>query len=132
MRTSLGWPGALAALMLVTSPLLPGCGEKVDCDRLDKRLHDCTQELMFTLNPEAAARLKKATDPKVREQNQKLVADDIARNRKVLKEKVVDQCKAKKGRAADAKEVNKCLSEGAKDCHKFAACFARYLKTKSK
>jgi hypothetical protein len=125
MRSALGWLGFLTA-----ATLLGGCGEKVDCDKLGKRLHDCTRELMFTLNPEAKERLKKATDPELKEQNKKLLEQDIKRNRKTLKEQVTDQCKAKDGRAADAKAINECLEKGAKDCNKFAQCFAKYLKTK--
>jgi outer membrane lipopolysaccharide assembly protein LptE/RlpB len=125
MRSALGWLGLLAA-----TTLLGACGEKVDCDKLGTRLHDCTRELMFTLNPEAKKRLEKATDPELKKQNAKLVAKDIARNRATLKKQVTDQCKAKKGRAADAKAINECLDVGAKDCKKFAQCFAKYLKTK--
>ena len=127
MRTALGWIGLLTA-----GVLLLGCGEKVDCKKLDKRLHECTRELMFTLNPDAETRLKKATDPELKKQNATLLAKDIERNRKTLKEQVTKQCEAHKGRAADAKAVSGCLEEGAKDCKKFATCFAKYLKSKSK
>ena len=127
MRKALGTIGLLAA-----GVLLGGCGEKVDCEVLGKRLDSCTRELMFTLNPDAETRLKKATDPELKKANEKLLQEDIARNKKTLNDQVTKQCKAKKGRAADAKAINGCLKEGEKDCKKFAACFAKYLKSKSK
>lgn len=109
-----------------------GCGPKVDCDKLGARLNECTPELMFTLNPAAQKQLDKTIDPDVKKENDKLHQEDIARNRRTLKEQVTDKCKAHKGRAADAKLILKCLDEGAKDCKKFAACFAGYLRNKSK
>jgi len=126
MRTALGCLGLLTA-----GALLFGCSDKVDCKKLDQRLHACTQELMFTLNPEAKDRYDKSTDPELKKQNAKLLAADIARNQKTLKEQVTKQCEAHKGRAADAKAVSGCLEKGAKDCKKFAACFAKYLRSKS-
>lgn len=121
----LGW-------LVVGALAVGGCGPKVDCDKLGARLDECTQELMFTLNPGARKQLEKVTDPEVKKENDKLHSEDIARNRKTLKEQVTDKCKAHKGRAADAKLIQKCLDEGASDCKKFAACFAGYLKNKSK
>lgn len=120
----LGW--------LVAGSLLVGCGPKVDCEKLGARMKDCAEDLMFTLNPGAKERLKKATDPDIKKENAKLLAKDIERNRKTLKEQVADKCKAHEGRASDAKVIQKCLDEGAKECSKFASCFAGYLKNKSK
>jgi hypothetical protein len=118
--------------LLAAGILLAGCGPKVDCEKLGARLNDCTQELMFTLNPAARKQLEKAIDPDVKKENDKLHQEDIARNRKTLKEQVTDKCKAHKGRAADAKLILKCLDEGAQDCKKFASCFAGYLRNKGK
>jgi len=114
---------------LAVTGLLFGCGPKVDCDKLHKRLQSCTKELMFTLRPDAAKRLKTA-DPEVKKHNEKLLAEDIKRNQDTLKKQVTDKCKAKKGRAADAKLINKCLEK--KTCGEFAACFGVYLKDKGK
>ena len=119
------WIGCLAMGCLLT-----GCGPKVDCDVLGKRLDECTQELMFTLNPGAKQQLAKTVDPDQKKEHEKLLQEDVQRNRKTLKEQVTDKCKAHKGRAADAKLIQKCLAEGTKDCEKFAACFASYLKSK--
>lgn len=128
MRRSTSLRIGLVAVGIV----LYGCGPKVDCDKLGARLNDCTAELMFTLNPAAKKQLEKTLDPDVKKENDKLYQEDIARNRKTLKEQVTDKCKAHKGRAADAKLILKCLDEGAGDCKKFAACFAGYLRNKSK
>ena len=62
---------------------------------------------------------------------------DIERNRETLKKQVVKQCKKHKGRAADGKLINACLeaSGGKTDpesCKKFADCFGKFLKEKSK
>lgn len=121
------WFGCVAAF-----GLLAGCGPKVDCDALGGRLDECTQELMFTLNPGAKQQLAKTVEAEQKKENEKLLVEDIARNRMTLKAQVTDKCKAHKGRAADAKLIQKCLAEGAKDCQKFASCFASYLKNKSK
>jgi hypothetical protein len=107
-----------------------GCGPKVDCDALGKKLDTCTEQLMFTLRPDVPERLKKVTDPEAVKQNKALLAKDVARNRATLKEQVTDQCKAKGGRAADAKLINGCLEKSS--CEKFAACFSSYLKEKNK
>ena len=128
MRSSASLLGCLVAGGLAFA----GCGPKVDCDQLGKRLNDCTQELMFTLNPAAKKQLEKVSDADDKKENEKLHQEDIERNRKTLKEQVTDKCKAHKGRAADTKLILKCLDEGAKDCKKFASCFAGYLKNKSK
>jgi hypothetical protein len=107
-----------------------GCGPKVECEKLGKRLNDCTESLMFKLRPEVPDRLKKVTDPEAKKQNAELVKKDIQRNRATLKEQVTDQCKAKGGRAADAKLINGCLEKDG--CDKFATCFGSYLKEKNK
>ena len=125
MRTIL----ALTTALLAAGTLATGCGPKVDCDKLDKRLHKCTKELMFRLRPDAAKSLRKATDPEVKKANQAALERDIARNRATLKKKVVDQCKKHKGRAADAKLINTCLKK--ETCGELAACFGVYLKEKS-
>ena len=77
------------------------------------------------------------TDPETRKANEALKAKDIQRNRETLKKQVVEQCKKHKGRAADAKLINDCLeaSGGKTDpasCQKFADCFGKFLKEKSK
>lgn len=128
--------GLLSALCLVAM-LAPGCGPKVDCDKLDKSLSGCTEQLMFRLRPDAKKSLAKATDPETRKANEALKAKDIQRNRETLKKQVVEQCKKHKGRAADAKLINDCLkaSGGKTDpasCQKFADCFGKFLKEKSK
>ncbi|MDY0001224.1 MAG: hypothetical protein RBU30_08020 [Polyangia bacterium] len=122
----------ILGFLAASGAALAGCGPKVDCERLGARLNDCTPELMFTLNPAAKRQLEKVIDPDVRKENDRLHKEDIERNRKTLKEQVTDKCKAHKGRAADAKLILKCLEAGAKDCKQFAACFAGYLRNKSK
>jgi len=106
-----------------------GCGPKVDCDALGKKLDSCTEDLMFTLRPEVREKLKKA-DLEAMKHNDELLKKDVAKNRATLKEQVTDQCKAKSGRAADAKLINGCLEKST--CPKFAACFSSYLKEKNK
>ncbi len=128
--------GLLTALGLAAI-LAPGCGPKVDCDKLDKSLSGCTEALMFRLRPDAKKSLAKATDPETRKANEALKAKDIERNRATLKKQIVEECKKHKGRAADAKLINSCLeaSGGKTDpasCKKFADCFGKFLKEKSK
>jgi len=131
MRTTSGLLTALVALLAV------GCGPKVDCDKLDKSLSGCTEALMFRLRPDAKKSLAKATDPETRKLNEELKAKDIQRNRATLKSQVVQECKKHKGRAADAKLINACLEASggktdAASCKKFADCFGKFLKEKSK
>jgi hypothetical protein len=121
---------ATLSVMGLLFSLATGCGPKVDCDKLGKRLNACTETLMFTLRPEVPERLKKVTDPEAKKQNAELLRKDIQRNQVTLKEQVTDQCKAKGGRAADAKLINGCLEKSA--CAKFASCFGSYLKEKNK
>lgn len=133
MRTT---SGLLTAVSLVAM-LAAGCGPKVDCDKLDKSLSGCTEALMFRLRPDAKKSLAKATDPEIRKQNEALKVQDIERNRATLKKQVVEECRKHKGRAADAKLINDCLeaSGGKTDpesCKKFADCFGKFLKEKSK
>jgi len=133
MRTT---SGLLTALGLVAT-LTAGCGPKVDCEKLDKSLSGCTEALMFRLRPDAKKSLAKATDPEIKKANEALKAQDIVRNRATLKSQVVGECKKHKGRAADAKLINDCLeaSGGRTDpasCKKFADCFGKFLKEKSK
>lgn len=125
MRTILGLMVALGVV-----GVLAGCGPKVNCDKLDKRLSECTKDLMFKLQPDALKRLNKATDPEVKKANEAQLARDVERNRATLKKQVVEQCKTHKGRAADAKLITTCLEK--KSCGDFAACFGVYLKEKSK
>ena len=133
MRTT---SGALAALGLVAM-LAAGCGPKVDCDKLEKSLTGCTEALMFRLRPNAKKSLDKATDPETRKQNAALKAKDIERNKATLKKQVIGECKKHEGRAADAKLINDCLKVSggktdAESCKKFADCFGKFLKDKSK
>ena len=128
--------GLLTALGLAAM-LAAGCGPKVDCKKLDTSLHGCAEALMFRLRPDARKSLAKATDPEIKKQNALLMAKDLERNRATLKKQVGGECKKHKGRAADAKLINDCLeaSGGKTDpasCKKFADCFAKFLKEKSK
>jgi hypothetical protein len=119
-------------VMGLLSGLATGCGPKVDCDKLGKRLNTCTETLMFTLRPDAKQRMDKVklADREAQKQNAELLKKDIQRNQITLKEQVTDQCKAKGGRAADAKLINGCLEKSG--CAKFASCFGSYLKEKNK
>ena len=133
MRMILGWLSVCGLLALGAA----GCGPKVDCDKLDKSLSGCTEALMFRLRPDAKKNLAKATDPEIKKQNEALKAKDIERNRATLKKQVVQECKKHRGRAADAKLINACISaSGGKtdpeSCKKFADCFGKFLKEKSK
>jgi hypothetical protein len=117
--------------------LATGCAPKVDCDKLDKSLSGCTEALMFRLRPDAKKSLDKATDPEIKKQNEALKAKDIERNRATLKKQVVEECRKHNGRAADAKLINECLElsggkTDAESCKKFANCFGKFLKDKSK
>ena len=128
--------GLLTALGLAAM-LATGCGPKVDCKKLDTSLNDCAEALMFRLRPDARKSLAKATDPEIKKQNEALKAKDLERNRATLKKQVVGECKKHKGRAADAKLINDCLkatsaNTNADSCKKFADCFGKFLKEKSK
>jgi len=133
MRTT---SGLLTAVGLVAM-LAASCGPKVDCDKLDKSLSGCTEALMFRLRPDAKKSLAKATDPEIKKQNEALRLKDIERNRATLKKQVVEECRKHNGRAADAKLINDCLKVSggktdAESCRKFADCFGKFLKEKSK
>ena len=135
-RCSPGY-GARFPAFLGFALLAVGCGPKVDCDKLDKSLSGCTEALMFRLRPDAKKSLAKATDPETRKQNEALKLKDIERNRETLKRQVVAECRKHKGRAADAKLINACLEASggntdAASCTKFADCFGKFLKEKSK
>jgi hypothetical protein len=128
--------GLLSALGLMAM-LATGCGPKVDCEKLETSLVGCTEALMFRLRPDAQKSLAKATDPEIKKQNEALKNKDIERNTATLKKQVVEECKKHKGRAADAKLINDCLKisggkTDAESCKKFADCFGKFLKEKSK
>ena len=118
----------------LTGLMVVGCGPKVDCDKLHDKLTDCTKHLMWKLRPTAKRNFDEATkataDPKAKKAAEDTLAANVLRNQETLKKQVTEKCKAKKGRAADAKLINKCLQH--KTCPKFAECFSVYLKAKSK
>ena len=116
-----------AAIGLILSM---GCGPEVDCDKLEKRLNKCAKDMILKVRPKNAERLKKATDPEVKKANAKRLAEDIKKLQAVFKAQVGKPCRAHKGRAKDAKLIQKCLDK--KTCGEFAACFSVYLKEKSK
>lgn len=121
-----GFP-IVAAFGLVLSV---GCGPEVDCDKLEKRLNACAKDMILKIRPKNAERLKKATDPEVKKANAKRLAGDVQKLQEVFKTQVIKPCRAHKGRAKDAKLIQKCLDK--KTCGEFAACFSVYLKEKSK
>jgi hypothetical protein len=127
MRMTSGLLSALGLMAMVAA----GCGPKVDCDKLETSLVGCTEALMFRLRPDAQKSLAKATDPEIKKQNEAL------KLRATLKKQVVEECRKHKGRAADAKLINECLKisggkTDAESCRKFADCFGKFLKEKSK
>lgn len=113
LATSLGWATA--------------CAPKVDCKKLQSKLHKCTAELIWALKPEAQANFEK--NPQTAEAGKKL-AGAVKKFRKSLDKDVYKTCKQHEGRAKDAKQINECLAKDS--CEAFAKCFAKYLDAKSK
>ncbi len=112
---------AVVAVFVAGALLGASCGPKVDCDELRSRLKKCTKDLVWAVKPQAKAQVAKA-GPKGARELDRVIAD----LRKRLDADVYKPCEAHRGRAKDAKQINKCLA--AKSCEAFAACFAKFLK----
>jgi hypothetical protein len=83
------------------------CGKnKVDCDKLDAKLRECSVQFVKAISPQAAT----LPDDMI-----KGLADTAITG-------VTGKCKEAGGKSDKAKEMNACLAKA--NCDEFATCFA--------
>jgi len=103
----------LIVLALCLAPL--ACTEKVDCDKLAKKLDECGVAMVKAIAAEQGQKLDGA------------MADSmIAAMLPAVKDPLNQECKDNGGKFSDAKQVNECL--GKSSCDEFAACMAQNTK----
>ena len=115
---------AIASILAATIGWGAGCAPKVDCKALKSKLEKCTPQLIWAVKPEERANFEKNTEP---DTPKKLTAT-VEKFRASLNKEVYKPCVDHKGKAKDAKQINECLKKDS--CDEFAACFAKYLRSK--
>lgn len=96
--------------LIVFIVLSVGCGKKVDCDKLNKKIQSCRNAF-----DKAFSRSGNASTHEF---------DNL------LKEMVDKKCRARGGKFGDVKTLNKCL--GVKECDDFVKCLFRLPAAKSR
>ena len=106
-----------------------GCGPKIDCRKLGKKMHSCADEVYVASKTGAVSFLEKLTaaegglDPKTRSMLAALWKKEKHRLAMKFVAEIETRCRLHKGNYREAEKINACLKHTS--CRRFARCFAK-------